>query len=59
MIYGQISLELSAIKARLCDQEWRLFKAWQQVCPNEPFEAYNKEGNDYPVGTKVRRGGYE
>lgn len=37
-----LAYKLMIIGGQLCDAEWRIFKEWQRVIPDEPFEAYKK-----------------
>lgn len=40
---NNIEKQLRPIQGQLCDMEWRIFKEWQRVIPDEIFEAFKKE----------------
>ena len=40
MSLAEIHSELNKTRPFLIDMEWRIFKEWQRVIPDEPFSAY-------------------
>ena len=34
---------INQVSGMMVDMEWRIFKEWQRVCPEEPFYAYKYE----------------
>ena len=43
VVANSISRQIMSLHTQLCDQEWRIFKEWQRVIPEEPFYAFKYE----------------